>query len=543
MATLITKNSSTATSVPSAGSLVQGELAVNVTDKKLYSKDSGGAVVKLVGGLGNQEANAAAITGGSINGTTVGASTASTGAFTTLSASSTVSGTGFSTYLASPPAIGGTAAAAGAFTTLAASGAVTLSGGTANGVAYLNGSKVVTSGSALTYNGTNLSVDAAGAGPAYLEVSQRSRFGYDGTNVFISDAGTGKDIVFTRISEQMRLTSTGLGIGTSSFSNAKLVVSGTSAGTVGAIMSVDTASTTSFLRMVADLGSQNLINWQDGTALRFATSTQAYGTFNERMRLDSSGNLGLGVTPSAWSYRSLSVGTAGTSIWQTGSDFGLSSNAYNNGGWKYNTTGGASLYDLAGNQHIWYNAPSGTAGSTITFTQAATLTAGGNYLVGDTSDYLASRIYAKTTTTDNSTNALSLRNSASTELFRVRSDGYIYAGFYPQTTASAANVTIASGGDLLRSTSALKYKQDIRDIEEMDIDLLRPVRYKSKCANDDQTKDHLGLIADEAAEAGFEELVIRGADGEVEGFQYERLTVVLLKTVQSLRQRVAALEA
>ena len=52
-----------------------------------------------------------------INGT-VGATTASTGAFTTLSASSTVSGTGFSTYLASPPAIGGTTAAAGRFTTL-----------------------------------------------------------------------------------------------------------------------------------------------------------------------------------------------------------------------------------------------------------------------------------------------------------------------------------------------------------------------------------------------------------------------------------------
>jgi hypothetical protein len=48
----------------------------------------------------------------------IGSTAASTGAFTTLSASSTVSGTGFSTYLASPPAIGGTAAAAGTFTTL-----------------------------------------------------------------------------------------------------------------------------------------------------------------------------------------------------------------------------------------------------------------------------------------------------------------------------------------------------------------------------------------------------------------------------------------
>jgi hypothetical protein len=62
-----------------------------------------------------------------INGT-VGATTANTGAFTTLSASSTVSGTGFSTYLASPPAIGGTTAAAGSFTTLSASSTVSGAG-------------------------------------------------------------------------------------------------------------------------------------------------------------------------------------------------------------------------------------------------------------------------------------------------------------------------------------------------------------------------------------------------------------------------------
>jgi hypothetical protein len=57
--------------------------------------------------------------------------------------------------------IGTSTAAAGAFTTLAASGAVTLSGGTANGVTYLNGSKVLTSGSALVFDGTNLGVGNA----------------------------------------------------------------------------------------------------------------------------------------------------------------------------------------------------------------------------------------------------------------------------------------------------------------------------------------------------------------------------------------------
>ena len=92
-----------------------------------------GAVVSFINynlKTGNISANGtvtATALSGPHNGT-VGATTPSTGAFTTLSASSTVSGTGFSTYLASPPAIGGTAAAAGSFTTLAASSTVSGTG-------------------------------------------------------------------------------------------------------------------------------------------------------------------------------------------------------------------------------------------------------------------------------------------------------------------------------------------------------------------------------------------------------------------------------
>ena len=54
----------------------------------------------------------------------------------------------------------GRAVATGALTvtgTLSATGDVTLSGGTANGVGFLNASKVLTTGSALTFDGTNLS--------------------------------------------------------------------------------------------------------------------------------------------------------------------------------------------------------------------------------------------------------------------------------------------------------------------------------------------------------------------------------------------------
>lgn len=52
----------------------------------------------------------------------IGSTTASTGAFTNLSASGTVSGTGFSSYLASPPSIGSTTPASGAFTSLSTTG-------------------------------------------------------------------------------------------------------------------------------------------------------------------------------------------------------------------------------------------------------------------------------------------------------------------------------------------------------------------------------------------------------------------------------------
>jgi hypothetical protein len=149
--------SGTATNVPSASNLTNSangsELALNYADGKLFYKDSGGVVQTIASKAATSGTfSSVTITGGTINGTSVGATTASTGAFTTLSASSTVSGTGFSTYLASPPASGGTAAAAipgttitanigfvgahngsvgattpstGAFTTLSATGAIT----------------------------------------------------------------------------------------------------------------------------------------------------------------------------------------------------------------------------------------------------------------------------------------------------------------------------------------------------------------------------------------------------------------------------------
>lgn len=64
---IILYNTATAAAVPAAANLNQGELAVNVTDSKVYTKDSGGLVKQIVGTLGAQDANAVAITGGTMS--------------------------------------------------------------------------------------------------------------------------------------------------------------------------------------------------------------------------------------------------------------------------------------------------------------------------------------------------------------------------------------------------------------------------------------------------------------------------------------------
>ena len=113
---------------------------------------------------------------------------------------------------------------------------------------------------------------------------------------------------------------------------------------------------------------------------------------SERLRLDSSGNLGLGVTPSAWDTsagtRALQVNQSALVSFSSSSE--LYANAYFDGAaHRYITTGiAATRYSQTqgtlGNFR-WFTAPSGTAGNAISFTQAMTLDASGNLGVNATS--------------------------------------------------------------------------------------------------------------------------------------------------------------
>jgi hypothetical protein len=118
----------------------------------------------------------------------------------------------------------------------------------------------------------------------------------------------------------------------------------------------------------------------------------------ESMRIDSSGNLGLGVTPSAWSssYKALETGSGSLVYPGTATNTQLWNNLYVNtsGNVTYKTTGIGGLYSIGGggNAHTWYYAASGTAGATATLTQAMTLDTSGNLLVGDTSTAAGERL-------------------------------------------------------------------------------------------------------------------------------------------------------
>ena len=113
----------------------------------------------------------------------------------------------------------------------------------------------------------------------------------------------------------------------------------------------------------------------------YASSTSALTT-GSALTFDGS-NLGLGVTPSAWDGQSLQIN--GNIGWTAAGT--LAANAYYNSGWKYVNTGlSATSYVQVAGQHQWLTAPSGTAGNAISFTQALTLTAAANLLLGGTSD-------------------------------------------------------------------------------------------------------------------------------------------------------------
>jgi hypothetical protein len=171
-----------------------------------------------------------------------------------------------------------------------------------------------------------------------------------------------------------------VGIGTASPSDRPLTIYNSNSATLYQTPTSGTTNTSGFY-----VGQTSDVSY----VWNYNNFPLVFGTNNtERMRLDSAGNLGLGVTPSAWgsTYKVLQfpggyVGSDSSLVNGLGQNFvwSGSGNLYVNNGFS------CDYYQYLG-QHVWRTAPSGTAGNAISFTQAMTLTSGNNLLVGTTTD-------------------------------------------------------------------------------------------------------------------------------------------------------------
>lgn len=209
------------------------------------------------------------------------------------------------------------------------------------------------------------------------------------------------------VTERMRIDSTGaVGIGTTSPSNL-LEVSATSAGANIVVARLRNAGTTTGTQVsllfatntnAGSTSTSQISSVAENTtgSVSLLFSTASGGAPTERMRIDSNGNMGLGVTPSAWGtgYKAIDI-AARTSLATGGSNEPLLVyNGYYDGtNWIYKATTSASYYQQLVGEHRWFNAASGTAGNAITFTQAMTLSSSGSLGVGTTSPSSRFHVY------------------------------------------------------------------------------------------------------------------------------------------------------
>jgi hypothetical protein len=365
-------SSSTASNTPSASNLINdtngSELGINITDGKLFYKDNSGTV-QVMATKGT----------GPIGGSNTQVQYNSSGALTG-SANLVFTGTNLGIGTSSP-----------------SYPLSVLRSGNGYSAQFSNGTSTLS-----IYNGSTT---------AYVgDVGTNNTIGFDATSNYV--------FLLTNNTERMRITSTGnVGIGTSSpsatlnvlgsVSYAGLNVQGilsssvTYAAGAGGILGFEGQyiSANSALANFGAIGAvkaNSTSNDYSGNLVFYSRANGSLPALN--MTLDYNGNLGLGVTPSAWDTtqnRSINVGPNSSYYGNLSYNNGpnatsIATHAYNTTtaattGWRYSGAGVyAGLYQFNGTngQHQWYYAPSGTTSNLISFTQAMTLDSSGNLGLG-----------------------------------------------------------------------------------------------------------------------------------------------------------------
>ena len=443
------------------------------------------------------------------------------------------------------------------------SGTVATAGGSNTQVQY-NSSGVLAGSANLTFDGTNLSctgnITSGGILQALGTVQSSS-----GADLSLNANGANRDVIVkVNGTEQARFvgSTANFGIGTSSPA-VKLQVASSSSTTYAR---VDSSAYRIYVGAESDgnaIYSQTLVG--NDALLRFYTGS------NERMRLDSAGNLGLGVTPSAWSATWKAFQTTGGSVVGSTSNIRMAQNWYNDGTSRYVATRPASMFVADDGIFAWYNAPSGTAGNAISFTQAMTLDASGNLGIGITSPTQKLDVYGTGARISNGTYTGYLGSGStfaggSASDFCVRSNdtlsfaaggpyerARIQAGFSVGTTADpGAGAIYATGNITAYYSSDIKFKENVRDIPDA-LATVNAIGGKLFDWKDDYIeskggadgyfvqKADFGVVAQDVQKV-FPIAVRTREDGSL-AVDYEKLGALAFAALVELTKRVEALEA
>jgi hypothetical protein len=274
-----------------------------------------------------------------------------------------------------------------------------------------------------------------------------------------------------------------------------------------------------------------------------AADTAAIATGgSERMRIDSSGNLGLGVTPSAWGsgWTAFQVKSGGAALWaDSGSQRSfLSTNLYYNGTNRiYQTTGAAVEYAQNVGNHVWSIAPSGTAGNTVTLTQAMTLDTSGNLLVGTASQIGSGTVCIPVTGGTNWAIAIQNTNTSTASNIVFRNSSSTTVGTVQSTTTTTSYNT----------SSDYRLKNAIAPMTGAlaKVALLKPVTYKWKVDGSDGE----GFIAHELAEVcpdavtGEKDAVDADGNPVYQGIDTSFLVATLTAAIQEQQAIIEQLKA
>lgn len=172
--------------------------------------------------------------------------------------------------------------------------------------------------------------------------------------------------------------------------NTKLNISDTAAMLTNYLRKTDTATMLSrltFDRVLANGNTTGRTFTAGGATLTGALSGTS-GAFSGQftMASNASANVGVGTTPSAWASTWKVVQVQNSALASLSSQYTfIGQNWYNDGASKYIGTGRATLYQQFDGEHSFFTSASGTAGGTISFTEALTIKNSGNVGIGTTS--------------------------------------------------------------------------------------------------------------------------------------------------------------